>query len=303
MTTDEAFIQAIRAEPDDDALRLIYADWLQEQDDPACQDRGEFIRVQCQLARMWSEQAGWLELKKRERSLLARYWDAWIGPLRTIVGSTWELQRGEVGGRFQRGFIEVLTLNANTFLRRAHDLFRLTPLQHLRLLGAGPLAATLANSSYLEFLTVLEFNDYFSDPVDAVGACALAASPHLRRLRVLNLFGNNLGPEGAAALAAATWLPRLAELNLNNNGIGDYGGESLAAIAGLTDLRRLELAGNGITDLAARALAYSPALGRVRTLNLAGNAITAAGRRELQESPYLTGLTYLDLDRNPCAGP
>ena len=42
MTHDEAFLQAIIDNPDDDAPRLIYADWLEERGDP----RGEFIRVQ-----------------------------------------------------------------------------------------------------------------------------------------------------------------------------------------------------------------------------------------------------------------
>src|SRR5947209_1506964 len=36
-----AFLEAIEANPDDDTLRLIYADWLEEQGDPL----GEFIRL------------------------------------------------------------------------------------------------------------------------------------------------------------------------------------------------------------------------------------------------------------------
>jgi uncharacterized protein (TIGR02996 family) len=48
MTPDEAFFQAILDSPDDDTPRLVYADWLEEQGDP----RGEFIRLQCLLAKM-----------------------------------------------------------------------------------------------------------------------------------------------------------------------------------------------------------------------------------------------------------
>jgi uncharacterized protein (TIGR02996 family) len=40
MAKDEDFIQAILAAPDDDNLRLIYADWLEEQGDP----RGPYLR-------------------------------------------------------------------------------------------------------------------------------------------------------------------------------------------------------------------------------------------------------------------
>ena len=52
-TEAEAFLQRIRAFPDDDAPRLVFADWLDEQGDP----RGEFIRVQIALAQLDREKA------------------------------------------------------------------------------------------------------------------------------------------------------------------------------------------------------------------------------------------------------
>jgi carbon storage regulator CsrA len=39
-----AFLQAILEDPADDSVRLIFADWLDDQGDP----RGELIRAQCQ---------------------------------------------------------------------------------------------------------------------------------------------------------------------------------------------------------------------------------------------------------------
>ncbi len=45
-TDQAAFLAAIMANPDSDLERLIYADYLDERGDP----RGEFIRVQCELA-------------------------------------------------------------------------------------------------------------------------------------------------------------------------------------------------------------------------------------------------------------
>lgn len=48
MTADEAsFMDAIIASPRDDAPRLIFADWLEENGQ---NDRADFIRVQCDLA-------------------------------------------------------------------------------------------------------------------------------------------------------------------------------------------------------------------------------------------------------------
>lgn len=51
MTTDQqsAFIAAIVASPDDDLPRLVYSDWLEEHGQS---DRAEFIRVQCELAKV-----------------------------------------------------------------------------------------------------------------------------------------------------------------------------------------------------------------------------------------------------------
>ncbi len=41
-----AFLEDIVAHPDDDAPRLVYADWLEDQDDPAGRARADLIRVQ-----------------------------------------------------------------------------------------------------------------------------------------------------------------------------------------------------------------------------------------------------------------
>jgi len=51
MSNGTALLDAIRAAPDDDAPRLVYADWLDEHGQP---ERAEFIRVQCELARQES---------------------------------------------------------------------------------------------------------------------------------------------------------------------------------------------------------------------------------------------------------
>ncbi len=48
MSIEQSFFQSIRDQPGDDAIRLIFADWLEEQGDP----RGEFIRLQVELARL-----------------------------------------------------------------------------------------------------------------------------------------------------------------------------------------------------------------------------------------------------------
>ncbi len=48
MTHEEAFIASIIESPEDDVPRLIFADFLQEQEQP---ERAHFIRTQCELAK------------------------------------------------------------------------------------------------------------------------------------------------------------------------------------------------------------------------------------------------------------
>src|SRR5262249_20861921 len=49
MIENEALLSAISADPDDDSLRLVYADWLEEHGQP---DRARLIRVQIETARL-----------------------------------------------------------------------------------------------------------------------------------------------------------------------------------------------------------------------------------------------------------
>src|SRR6266511_6221714 len=157
MRQEDAFLQAVLDEPDDDAPRLIYADWLEERGDP----RGEFIRVQCALARLPPDDPRRPELRAREQALLAEHRDAWLAPIR-------ELADGD--GKFHRGFVEQVTLDARAFLDRAEKLFARAPVQRLQLYGG-----------------------------ENIGP-ALAGWRCLGRLNALNLRGCNLGPAGAKLL-------------------------------------------------------------------------------------------------------
>src|SRR5262249_7295048 len=69
-------------------------------------------------------------------------------------------------------------------------------------------------------LAGLESLSLFDAGLSAEGVRALASSPHLRRLKVLDLAENFTGPRAAAALE---------ELYLDWNRIGDKGAKALAA--------------------------------------------------------------------------
>src|SRR5262245_56818171 len=108
----------IRAHPEDDGPRLVYADWLDERGDP----RGEFIRVQCELARLPHGGPDRERLRVRESELLAAHRSEWEAPLRAL---------GATNIAFRRGLPEAVTIGAADFFRHAGELFERAPIRTL----------------------------------------------------------------------------------------------------------------------------------------------------------------------------
>jgi uncharacterized protein (TIGR02996 family) len=67
-TEEGALLQAVAENPDDDAVRLIYADWLEEHGDL---ERAEYVRLACIPSGDWH----------RCRALLAAHRSRWLAPL------------------------------------------------------------------------------------------------------------------------------------------------------------------------------------------------------------------------------
>jgi uncharacterized protein (TIGR02996 family) len=114
MSTGEALLAAIRSAPDDDVPRLVYADWLDEHDDP---DRAEFIRVQIAMNRLDRPEPDWMRLAARSTQLLTANIGRWAEPYRPITRSeatgihpTWvdfDPDRAQQL-TFERGFVEAI---------------------------------------------------------------------------------------------------------------------------------------------------------------------------------------------------
>src|SRR5271166_5057553 len=75
---DEGFLRAILEDPDDDALRLVYADWLEEHDQP---QRAEFVRLSCELTPLGFDDPRRQPLERRAARLLKAHRREWLGPL------------------------------------------------------------------------------------------------------------------------------------------------------------------------------------------------------------------------------
>lgn len=74
---DELFLKAIADSPADNALRLIYADWLDERGDP----RAEFLRGQ-EAFRQPTDKSTYRKLCQRERKLIRQLDPTWIQRVR-----------------------------------------------------------------------------------------------------------------------------------------------------------------------------------------------------------------------------
>lgn len=331
----ERMIDAIRAQPADDAPRLIYADWLTSQGNPL----GEFVSIQCRLAA--APEVERRKLRIRENQLLKAHVDAWLAPVLTLLGHQGlDLPAHE----FERGFLVSLTA-PTTVLSRLDELFAVAPLlqkltlrtpyitsvnlrhdypsldaargasslSRLRSLGviapAGNRGATaLAECSHLAKLEELRFTGsawgddarlYACAPEELVlgapGVRKLAKSPHLRALRSVNLSNNPLGTEGAIATLGA-W--RLENLELRYANVGDDFLRELVRL-GAPELRSLSLAGGLFNEAALVALASAArALPVLEELDLEKCDLDAELLAAFFKALALPKLRSLRLERN-----
>lgn len=275
MTHEEAFLQDILERPDDDAPRLIFADWLEDNGDP---DRAEFVRLQI------ADQA--LRGARAERSpsradeLLLRNWDRWVAPLARLVNPDgadpylpWLREKPKLSvskalTNFPRGFVSELTMATDRFVANGEAILRLAALTRLRLHGAGGLGTKLAGCPALRWVREIGFIDYFRAPVGGDDMAALAGSPHLGRLVALRLHRNNLGNGGARALAGADWLSGIEYLDLTDNGLSRAGLRALVDRHDLRNLRVLRLDHNGLDERAVSLLLDAPWLSQLEFLSL-----------------------------------
>jgi uncharacterized protein (TIGR02996 family) len=212
MTQHAAFVRAIAAEPYDDAHRLVYADWLEDNGEP---ERAEFIRAQIELEPMRDryEIPRAVELHKLEESLLQQHEKTWLGEL-PEGGDDW---RTGTSLAFRRGFPDVLATPVPTFLKQGPAILKRHPtIRRVVLFCLHGHGKELAVCAALQGVPELELACWYSD----ADARAVAASPYLSDLLVLELW---LGREPGLSdtrlcriMASSTAWPNLRRLTLTN---------------------------------------------------------------------------------------
>lgn len=223
MSDHAAFLRAIIDDPDEDAHRLVYADWLDDHGEP---DRAEFIRLQCRLARFCADDDPFTVgipaehlTPQRRRAWLGRLYDLGLCDKTQLpepgYGSTAFPDDDRLRSAFllRRGFVEsvhLLDLRAWTaFSENAALLFDCAPLLHLRLWA--------------------DSQDYYDiKSVNTLLHC-LATLPEAARLRTLDARNLGFRDEGALLLASSAHLSSRLRLRAEYNRITAVGREALEA--------------------------------------------------------------------------
>jgi uncharacterized protein (TIGR02996 family) len=238
-----AFLADIIDHPDDDAPRLILADWLEEREQPL----GTYLRAQVLLETEGDSSAA-AGLKRKAAALYRKHGANWYPEFRDRV----------VRCTLRRGLLEKVHGGAGSLLDPAlADSLAIHPIQCVKL--TDPLGWT---------------------PLEQLqGVLELAL---LARIAELDLSGWNLDRTKTQALTAKPPFPRLRALRLRECNLNTECGLLLADWPGLATLRTLVLAGNRIRTAAIRALIASPHLGDLQLLDLRRNLMHAALERDLR---------------------
>jgi uncharacterized protein (TIGR02996 family) len=317
MTEHEPFLRAIIAQPDEDAPRLIYADWLEEQ---GLDQRAEFIRVQCELAALQAQEpvtwdlARMQGLEDREEVLLEVGEALGENPLQDVARHC----------HYRRGMLEEATLAMGMYLREAHRDLPLVPLRRLTLTHVEPQYLNiLAETQALERLQGLTLR-HEEEVHQVLELRDLFASPHLHNLEsfgLRNILNSRLSNRHHHYVG-----PRLQELTLNLSSMLPWDVEDLFRSPMCQGLRRLHLLGSysprflpslvllletagieGLTfsgELAASMstglsevdlLLASPALAQIRELRLSGSWLDEAVMQHLNWTDQLRHVTKLSL--------
>jgi uncharacterized protein (TIGR02996 family) len=273
---EAAFLAAIRETPEDDTPRLIYADWLEEQNQS---DRAQFIRAQCELAKLSVSDARRAELEDRADDLLGLHEEEWLG---TPPGCLVEWV-------FQRGFVETLVLSATGgLLRPVEGIFAHHPVRLMQVDAVGEELTELAESPLLERVGGLHLLAPLDDNAEnEEGLETLLTAPRLAGLEELSLWGYRGEDDCLPLLIQRPGAERLATLKL-----GDLTDEGLIRVATeprLGSLTELGISlGRALTDRGLATLLLQP--GRWKALALGRAALTVANLGRLTDCDHLKRL-------------
>lgn len=238
MNDHDALLRAIGEQPEEDTPRLMYADWLEEHEQP---ERADFVRAQVELARPGLSAAERYPAVRKNVYYLSHFVRRWHAQLPRIPGIEW--------GDFNRGLIEEVRAVLETpVVARAADIFAVPGVHVLRLWALND-GAALAEVPELIHLRSIRM-------IASRGPSALRAlfrSPYLGKLAAMDLYHGEVNDAVVADIVDGRFR-ELRELLFGANRIGNSGALALAECPYLDGLRVLDLRDNTIDRTARAAL-------------------------------------------------
>jgi uncharacterized protein (TIGR02996 family) len=331
MSERQALLRAVIDSPDEDAPRLVYADWLEEHGQTeADRARAAFIRLQVEAARLDRYDPRRLDLEGRAEALLNAQREGGV-PRAWLAGlENWGVNHHYTS--FERGFPAVATVTPDELLDRGHELWAVTPIRRLNTWegwrpATEPRDAEFVRCPHLARLRSLNVQGV---PSSVAGLPALFASPHLAGLHYLGFYPaseqpwlrpllvsplrhtlTGLGlasydPRGdVRALEGSGLLGRLRRLDFLGRAAAWTAEAGQALAAGPTDrLEELGLVSVDLSGPALRALAAAPPLPALERLSVSGRFTpdTVAALAEWLASDRLPRLRALEITYSPALG-
>ena len=215
-------LDAVIANPDSDHVRLVYADWLDENGRP---ERAEFIRTQIRLATLDSDHEEYDRLKSRCETLITSKWSEWRGCEKGEF-YTWDWSYD-----FTRGFVESISPGNPWSIEQITEIMSIHPATSLHAWGY---LAELPEWPHLARIREFIFGDGESCTVENVRA--ILQSPFLTGIRSFNFINCGLEEEDLFYLGAN---PKFAKLNELKNVRGEYPSRVLLQFLSLPNVQQL----------------------------------------------------------------
>tara|TARA_R110002072_G_scaffold303099_1_gene493549 strand:+ start:303612 stop:304328 length:717 start_codon:yes stop_codon:yes gene_type:complete len=198
----EKLEKKILEKPEDLKRHEAYVEWLRENDG---EPRADLIEVQIALENQKLNREKRFELELQEKRILSEHGREWIGPLADFI-----MMRDIPGRRFQpkpscaiewyRGWVYGLTLDELT-LKLSKVLLQAPELRLFRKLTLiDPVNASCDYLHEWGLLDKISDLDISYGRITDKGALTLGADRSLKKLKTVDMTGNQIGEEGLAAI-------------------------------------------------------------------------------------------------------
>lgn len=308
---DAQWLEAFVSEPQNEALRRRYIEWLVQHDDPL----GNYL-LEC-------EHHSKLDLEDPERKAYRpTFTKPWMKEQAIVDWRYWWRNQipDELWLEFSAGFPAIIQGMPNDLF----DFFR-SDAPVVNLVSGITLGSDMMNFKSPEFITACEalfksarmtqISDIHLEGCPHIDGFveALLESPYLEGLTSLQLdnsevqlsiedlqaAGGMVGSDRIESLIELVNAYSLKHLNLSRQNINAESLGQLLQAKGTKSLETLSLFWNLLDDSAVKYIAACPYLTNLRVLDLRRNRITGQGIQQIKDAKSLNSLRTLYLDTNP----